>query len=244
MKLHIFGSSSSGNGYALKGSEETLLIECGVSLSKVKKQLDFDLSNVVGCIASHCHGDHFKFHAEFERSGIDIFATSGTLSKAAKSHRHHSISGVDYFNLGQFRIKPFKIEHDAIEPVGFLIHHPECGLVLFLTDTKYCSYKFPKLNNIIVEANYSESILLDKTWNQTINPYLTSRIIDSHMSIETCKELLKANDLSEVNNIVLIHLSNGNSDAKNFKKEVQELTNKTVHVADSGMIIEFNKTPF
>jgi phosphoribosyl 1,2-cyclic phosphodiesterase len=244
MKLHIFGSNSSGNGYALEGKKETLLIECGVSLSKVKKQLDFDLSKVSGCIISHEHGDHFKFHSEFSKAGIDLYGTHGTFFKIQRNHRHITIvEGVD-FNIGSFKIKPFKITHDAIEPVGFLIHHHECGLVLFLTDTKYCSYEFPKLNNIIVEANYSESILMDKTWNQTINPYLTSRIIESHMSIETCKELLKANDLSEVNNIVLIHLSNGNSDAKNFQKEVKELTNKTVHVADSGMIIEFNKTPF
>jgi ribonuclease BN (tRNA processing enzyme) len=70
-------------------------------------------------------------------------------------------------------------------------------------------------------------------------------VIESHMSLSTCKDLLKANDLSQVNNIVLIHLSDGNSDAKRFEAEVQEVTGKTVHVANAGLVIEnFNKQPF
>jgi DNA/RNA-binding domain of Phe-tRNA-synthetase-like protein len=57
--------------------------------------------------------------------------------------------------------------------------------------------------------------------------------------------MLKANNLSQVNNIVLIHLSDGNSDAEDFQKQVTELTGKTVYVADAGMIIDnFNKKPF
>jgi uncharacterized surface protein with fasciclin (FAS1) repeats len=64
------------------------------------------------------------------------------------------------------------------------------------------------------------------------------------MSLDTCKRTLKANDLSQVNNIVLIHLSDGNSDAARFKREVQEVTGKTVWIADAGMEIPFNRTPF
>jgi uncharacterized surface protein with fasciclin (FAS1) repeats len=64
------------------------------------------------------------------------------------------------------------------------------------------------------------------------------------MSIETCKGLLEANDLTAVNNIVLIHLSDGNSNAADFKKQVQDLTGKTVHIAGKDMVIDLNKTPF
>ncbi len=65
-----------------------------------------------------------------------------------------------------------------------------------------------------------------------------------HFSLENCKDMLKANDLRQVNNIVLIHLSDSNSDEKQFHKEVLELTNKNVHVASNGMVIDFKKTPF
>ena len=56
--------------------------------------------------------------------------------------------------------------------------------------------------------------------------------------------MLKANDLSAVNNIVLIHLSDTNSNEKQFQKEVFEATQKNVSVATNGMVIDFNKTPF
>jgi hypothetical protein len=64
------------------------------------------------------------------------------------------------------------------------------------------------------------------------------------MSYDTCKETLLANDLSAVNNIVLIHLSDLNSNATEFQSGIAEATGKTVHVASKGMEIDFNKIPF
>jgi hypothetical protein len=46
-----------------------------------------------------------------------------------------------------------------------------------------------------------------------------------------------------VNNIVIIHLSNTNSDADRFKKEISDLTGKTITIADAGMTIQFDKFP-
>jgi hypothetical protein len=51
------------------------------------------------------------------------------------------------------------------------------------------------------------------------------------MSLETCKGFLRANDLSRVQEIWLLHLSDANSDAARFKREIQELTGKVVYVA-------------
>jgi hypothetical protein len=64
------------------------------------------------------------------------------------------------------------------------------------------------------------------------------------MSYDTCLKTLLANDLSKVNNIVLIHLSNDNSNAHDFQEGIRKATGKTIHVADRGIIIPFNKTPF
>ncbi|MNL90041.1 hypothetical protein D3C87_2207830 [compost metagenome] len=65
------------------------------------------------------------------------------------------------------------------------------------------------------------------------------------MSVETCLETLQANDLRAVNNIVLIHLSDRNSDAKVFKQRIEDATLKTVTIATAGLTIDnFNITPF
>jgi len=64
------------------------------------------------------------------------------------------------------------------------------------------------------------------------------------MSLNTCKETLLANDLSQVQKIVLIHLSDSNSDERKFKKVIEEATGKIVYVANNNQILEFNKNPF
>jgi len=243
MQLKVISSGSKGNAYLLENSEEILIIECGVNIKKIKEALNFDYSKVVGCIVSHEHGDHAKAINQLMSLGINVFATEGTHA-ALGSTMNNRACVMQYekvFELGSFKIKPFDVMHDAAEPCGFLIHHLECGNVLFITDLIYCAYTFPNLNNIIIEANYDDAIAKQKLGDME---FLRNRIIKSHMSIDTCLKTLKANDISQVNNIVLIHLSDGNSDAIAFKHRVELATQKNVTIADSGVVVPFNKTPF
>jgi phosphoribosyl 1,2-cyclic phosphodiesterase len=56
------------------------------------------------------------------------------------------------------------------------------------------------------------------------------RVMRSHFSLDNVKEFLRANDLSKVKEIHLLHLSDGNSDEARFKREIQELTGKPVFI--------------
>jgi hypothetical protein len=65
------------------------------------------------------------------------------------------------------------------------------------------------------------------------------------MSLDTCLGFLRANDLSLVRNIVLLHLSSGNSDAGMFAGSVQALAPKArVFIADKGLEVNLSKYPF
>lgn len=246
MELQVIGTGSRGNAYILGNKDEVLLIECGVNIKEIKQALNFDLSKVVGCICTHEHFDHSKSIYDVMKLGIDTYASFGTLKArfVFEESRAKAIKSQKSFTIGNFRIMPFDVMHDAKEPLGFLIEHPDCGKVLFLTDTYYCKYTFPGLNNIIIEANYSKEIIDKKFGADSGMEFLRNRILKSHFSLANCKDMLSANDLTQVNNIVLIHLSDSNSDEKQFYKEVSELTGKNVTVASNGMIINFNKTPF
>ena len=181
------------------------------------------------------------------KAGINVYASEKTheASGSLMNHRACIVKSNSFVQIGNFKIMAFDVRHDAADPLGFLINHSETGNVLFLTDTYYVPYTFRNLHNIIVEANYSKEIIEKKRSLGYLPQFLNDRIIKSHMSLETCKELLQANDLTQVNNIVLIHLSDGNSDALHFQTEIKNLTGKTVHIADAGVIIDsFNKTPF
>ena len=242
MKLRIIGTGSKGNAYILSNGDEALLIEAGVNIKEIKQALDFDYSKVVGCIVTHRHGDHAKSINEVMKLGIDTYALKDVFHYDGYP-RQKEITPRESFQVGNFKILPFDVKHD-VPCVGFLIEHKDCGKVLFLTDTYYCKYTFPGLNNIIIEANYSKEIIDKKYGPDSDKEFLRNRILKSHFSLANCKDMLKANDLRQVNNIVLIHLSDSNSDEKQFHKEVSELTNKNVHVASNGMVIDFKKTPF
>lgn len=246
MKLKVISTGSIGNAYILETENEALLIECGVNIKDIKIELDFDLSKVVGCICTHEHMDHSKSIWDVMKLGIDTYASFGTLKArfVAEQSRAKVIKKKESFTIGNFRIMPFDVQHDAAEPLGFIIDHPECGKVLFLTDTNYCKYTFPGLNNIIIEANFCKEIIDRKFGPDSDKEFLRNRILKSHLSLQNCKDMLAANDLSKVNNIVLIHLSDSNSNEKQFQSEVSELTGKNVSVARKGFTIDFNITPF
>ena len=246
MKLKVINSNSSGNAYILENDHEALLIECGVQFDRIQKALNFNLAKVAGCLVSHEHKDHSKAAPEVLKRGIKVYSSPGT-HKAMGTVAHHRakllLPGVEE-TIGGFKVKPFDIKHDCEQPYGFLISHVETGIILFLTDSYYVEYVFPGLSNIIIEANYCNKILKEKVEAGTSPHFLRDRVFQSHMSIETCKATLQANDLSRVQNILLIHLSDGNSDARRFKREVEEQTGKTVHIAEPGLEIPFNKTAF
>jgi phosphoribosyl 1,2-cyclic phosphodiesterase len=246
MRFKALSSSSAGNGYILQARDgEVLLIEAGVRLSEVKKALDFDLSRITACIVSHSHNDHARYLPAFLLAGIPCLGNQGTQNAFFSQDQEpfgFTVLKPNYTKqIGSFLIKPFPLEHD-VENYGYLIHHHETGLVCFITDTAYCHYKFKGLNNILIEANYSDEIYDQRLMDRTANIYVRNRVLTSHMEFETTKEFLKANDLTKVNNIVLLHLSMDNSDQARFKREVTELTGKRVAIAEPGLDIELNIT--
>lgn len=235
MKLKVLGSGSSGNCYLLEGKEETLIIECGIKYKEILKGLNFDLSKVVGCLVSHEHKDHCKSIKDIMNNGIDVYSSQGTFEAIGLTGYHSILIKNGYqFKLGEFTILPFEIEHDAAEPLGFLIQHKEMGKLLFITDSYYCQYSFNGLDHILIECNYSSEILEEKE----LPKGLKGRIIKSHFELENVKEFLKATDLKSGKEIVLIHLSDSNSNAAQFQEEIEKATGLPVYIADKGLEIE------
>lgn len=246
MELKILGSSSSGNCYLFDNGKEALMVECGVPFHKVKVAMDFDLSRIVGCFVSHEHGDHAQSVAKVLESRIPLAMSRGT-AQALQLPDNSQVKRMEALKIrrfGDFMVMPFDVKHDAAEPFGYLIKHPEMGTTLFATDTYYLEHKFSGLNNILIECNYDINILDANIAAGLFPAALRNRTVKSHMNIETCLEALEANDLSQVNNIVLIHLSASNSNAKEFQRRVEQKTGKNVIVAQKDMTIDFNKTPF
>jgi len=233
MRLDIksIASGSSGNFYIVEDGGEKLLIECGISINKIKQSLEFKLTDTIGCLVTHSHLDHSKESEKLFSSGVDVYMSKGTADKLnLKSHRLKIIKAHEQFNINEWSILPFDVHHDDPEPLNFLIQKGDEKLV-YLTDTFYCEYKFNNLTRIMIECNYSKKILDENIAAGRVPMEQKKRLLKSHFGLKNVKDFLKANDLSKVNEIHLLHLSNRNSDANLFKKEIQELTGKLVYVA-------------
>ncbi|MDT8901135.1 MBL fold metallo-hydrolase [Anaeroselena agilis] len=231
MDIDILASSSAGNAYRVSDGKTGLLLDCGLAWREIQRILHFQTSALAGILLTHEHGDHAKAARDAAKAGLDIFSGQGTFDALALSgHRCHPAKARHQFRLGTFTVLPFDTVHDAAEPLGFLLASGDEKLV-YLTDTAYSRYMFPGLTHILVEANYSDDILRERVESGEVDVAMKSRLLRSHMSLQTCKEFLLANDLSQVEAIYLIHLSNGNSDAARFKREVQAATGKPVYVA-------------
>ena len=134
------------------------------------------------------------------------------------------------FNVGSFTITPFDCKHD-VPNIGFYIHSRTTGEnLLYFTDTFYIKYTFQDLNYIMAEANYSLDAVNKNVTDGRIPLAFKKRIVQTHMSIDTLIKTLKANDLSKVKQIYLMHLSDNNSRENEFKKRVQECTGCEVYV--------------
>lgn len=253
MELTVTGSSSSGNGYILSSERETLLIEAGIPMRTTLQALNYDVTKVVGCIVTHEHGDHAGRASEVLDYAIPLYASHGTIDAMSVKGSFRPTPfegdprcGYKDVTLGNFTVIPFATRHDSKEPLGFYIWHEQTGGILFATDTFYIKPKFAGLCNILIECNYSPELMAGNvaTGYDGMNEARAHRIRASHLSYDTCLQALQANDLTRVNNIVLIHLSHTNGNPQAFQQGIAEATRKKVHIAKPGLTINFNLTPF
>ena len=232
IEITPYASGSLGNCYRITDSRTPLLLECGIPYKEIQKKLNFRTSEIVACLISHEHQDHSKSVKDLMKVGIDCYMSKGTAEALDVSgHRLHIIQKKQQFKLGTWTILPFDTQHDATEPLGFLLANRDGDKLLYATDTYYIRYRFRDLTHIMIECNYSMDILKAKVKAGLMEPAIKRRILKSHFSLKHVKEFLQANDLSKVREIWLLHMSDGDSDAERFKREVQELTGKPTYNA-------------
>ena len=124
---------------------------------------------------------------------------------------------------------------------GFLITHPDLGRMLYITDTELVKWRFKYINHILISCNYQRKYIDDE------NIAKRNHVFRGHMELETVKEFIKANNSDSLQNIILCHLSNDNSNPEECKAEVEKVGKCPVYVASKGLEVELrngNECPF
>lgn len=231
IKVTTIASGSSGNCYKISDSTTTIMIEAGIRFQAIREAFSFQLSRVAGCLLSHCHGDHSKAIKDLMKVGKNCYMSQGTADALNLSgHRLKVVKSKEVFTVGTFKILPFDTQHDAADPLGFLLQSKGGEKLLFATDTYYLKYNFTGVNYYMIECNYSKVILEENIKSGAVPAAIRNRILKSHFELENVKKFLQSNDLSKAEQIHLIHISGNNGDKEMFKKEIQKITGKQVFV--------------
>lgn len=227
MKIVTLSSGSQGNCYLLETDTETLILDCGIPMKDIKIGLDFDLSKVVGAIASHGHQDHVKSAEDFKNVGIPVWQPylDG-----------FDINRVQKRGYGKFKITSFELPHDGINNCGFLIEISG-QKILYMTDFEYCRYVFKKqkVNHILIECNYQQEYVDRDLPN-------FEHKVKGHCSLSTCKDFICVNATDALQTVLLLHMGQGTCNPIECVAEIQKVANKAyVDYARAGLEVELKK---
>ena len=217
MRFVILGSGSSGNAAVVECGSLRLMIDAGLSAKQLTlrlAQVGIAAESLDGILLTHEHGDHVRGLKVFlKQNPMAVYATEPT----ARVVRETGIEGGKWklfqaghtFAIGETTIDSFPIQHDAADPVGFVIRHQAKRLGL-LSDagfvTRNVTENLSGLHGLFVEANYDEAMLEA----DTRRPWPTKQRIRSrhgHLSNTQVMELIREIAHPALARIVLGHLS-------------------------------------
>lgn len=228
MDIKIIASGSSGNAYLIGDGRTRLLLDAGIPFKRIQIGCGFRTSSIDACLVTHRHSDHAEAIPKLIERGITVYSNADV---AEFYEGVQELTALREHTVGTFRILPFEAEHD-VPCYGYQVTSTATGeKLVYITDSAYVKYTFSGLTHIMIEANYDEDIMLDNVRDEKVPFSLAERVAGTHMSIDTLIDLLRANDMTRVRQIYLLHLSDNNSDAEVFKKLVQQETGAEVYIA-------------
>lgn len=219
MRIITHATGSSGNAYTIEDQGKMILIECGMRFKALLKACKFKLNAYDFCLLSHEHKDHCRAVKDLMKIGFNIAMSIGTAQALSINPAFIYVleAGITW-HRGGWGVLPFSTVHDSIEPLGFFIKTPSGKRLIFATDTAYIKYNFHMVTHWMIECNYQDDLL---SKNKALPNTVKDRIRESHFELENLISFLKAHDLSNTEEIRLIHLSEENSDMDQIRSKFE-----------------------
>ncbi len=217
IRIAILGSGSRGNSAVVECGGARLLIDAGLSSRQLAgrlRDLGVDPASLHGILLSHEHADHVRGLRVFLKQwSVPVFCTALT----GRVVREVGISGGQWkhFEAGQpftvagAAVRTFALQHDAVDPVGFVIGDGtrSVGLVSDVGDvTRNLTESLSGVHGLFIEANYDEELLAaDAKRPWSIKQRISSR--HGHLSNTQCAGLLREIAHPRLSRVVAGHLS-------------------------------------
>jgi phosphoribosyl 1,2-cyclic phosphodiesterase len=217
IRFAVLGSGSGGNSAVVECGGVRLLIDAGLSAKQLTLRLahlGIPPASLDGILLTHEHGDHVRGLKVFlKQNPLPVFATSQTShivrEAGIEGGRWKTFETGQSFTLGGSLIRSFSIQHDAVDPVGFVIGTPSKRLG-FVSDAGHVTHSMTEclrgLHGLFVEANYDEGLLeADTRRPWSIKQRISSR--HGHLSNEQVAGLIRDIAHADLGRVVLGHLS-------------------------------------
>ena len=220
LNITTLRSSSKGNCSFVTDGKTQILIDCGVSFKQIKEalfNLEQDISDIDAVVITHEHSDHTKGIGVLSRNtDIPIFANKETWQRMYMSYDGIKDNSIKVhrskFAIGDIEITPFKISHDAVNPVGYaFVKGTE--KVAYLTDSGTITPEIESAVNgarqIVLESNHDLVMLKNGIYPQQ----LKNRILGNkgHLSNDSAGEFAQRLLASGTEKFILGHLSPENN---------------------------------
>ncbi len=219
MRVCLLGSGSSGNATLLVAGETRVLIDCGLSARETIRRIQAvgeDPHKLSAIVITHEHGDHARGLGMLcKQLGAPVYISTPTLEacnltdKAKYISRGEAITCSQDFQIGAFRFSPFKIPHDAADPMAFTVEAAgvKMGIAVDLGHiNKLAAERFRGCDLLIIEANYETEMLRACTYYPwSLKQRIMSR--HGHTSNDEMARYLTEDFDGKAEHIVLAHLS-------------------------------------
>ncbi len=221
-RLATLFSSSSGNCVLISNSDTNILIDAGVSASKIIRslgELSLDICEIDAILVTHEHSDHIAGVGTLSRNyNIPVYANSATMAEIISSSEDLYERSIRIINQGtsftvrSMEVTPFSIPHDAADPVGYTIF-TEDKRISVATDTGHITkamlMNMSRSDSVLIESNHDVDMVKNGKY-----PYvLKKRILSDtgHLSNDKAAWLSTQLAMWGTKKIMLGHLSENNN---------------------------------
>src|SRR5690606_11763394 len=162
-------SGSNGNCYYIGNEHEAILIDGGISCRETEKRmrrLGLSLSKVKAIFVSHEHGDHIHgVPALSKKYKLPVYITPATLNNGRVIIREELVNPFRAYQpvtIGNYNLTVFTKEHDACDPLSFIISSNGVTIGVFTDIGVSCNHvtqHFSQCHAAFLESNYDEQML-------------------------------------------------------------------------------------